>query len=202
MSESERPFEEIYAEAGERLDEIPWASLVASPSLVAWLQSDAAPTPVAGARALVIGCGLGDDAEELRSRGWETTAFDISPTAIERCRERFPKSSVDYEVADLFDLPRAWHRAFALVVEIRTLQSLPLAVRAAAVDAIAGTLGPGGRLFVRCFGRGAGQPVGRRPWPVSRDELAGFERAGLSVRSFQEGEEHAETTFTVVYERK
>jgi SAM-dependent methyltransferase len=201
MSESERPFEEIYAEAGERLDAIPWASLAPSPSLVAWLQSDTAPTPVAGARALVVGCGLGDDAEELRSRGWETTAFDISPTAIERCRERFPRSAVDYEVADLFDLPRAWDRAFALVVEIRTLQSLPLAVRAAAVDAIAGTLGPRGRLFVRCFGRGAGRPVGRRPWPVSRDELAGFERAGLRLRSFHEGEDDAETTFTVVYER-
>jgi SAM-dependent methyltransferase len=201
MSESERPFEEIYAEAGERLDAIPWASLVPSPSLVAWLASETAPTPVPGARALVVGCGLGDDAQELRSRGWETTAFDISPTAIERCRERFPGSAVDYEVADLFDLPRAWDRAFALVIEIRTLQSLPLAVRAAAVDAIAGTLGPGGRLFVRCFGRAGGQPVGRRPWPVSRDELARFERAGLRALSFDEGEENAEPTFTVVYER-
>jgi SAM-dependent methyltransferase len=202
MSENPRPFEEIYAEAGEDLEAIPWASLAASPSLVAWLDSGAAPEPAAGERALVIGCGLGDDAEELSDRGWRTTGFDISPTAIDRCRERFPGSAVEYEVADLFALPRAWYGAFGLVIEIRTLQSLPLDVRAAAVGAIGRAVAPGGRLFVRCFGRKPGQPVERRPWPVSRDELAGFERAGLSARSFEESHEQAETTFMVVYERR
>ena len=202
MSESPRPFEEIYAEAGENLDAIPWASLAASPSLVALLDSGAASGRAVGERALVVGCGLGDDAEELSGRGWRTTGFDISPTAIDRCRERFPGSAVDYEVADLFALPRAWRREFGLVVEIRTLQSLPLDVRAAAVEAIALTVAPGGRLFVRCFGLTPGQTVDRRPWPVSRDELAGFERAGLRVRSFAESDERAETMFTVVYERQ
>jgi SAM-dependent methyltransferase len=201
MSETERTFEEIYAEAGEDLDVIPWASLTASPSLVTWLDSGAAPAPAPRERALVVGCGLGDDAEELAGRRWRTTGFDISPTAIERCRKRFPRSAVDYAVADVFALPAAWFGAFGLVVEIRTLQSLPLDVRAAAVDAIARTLASGGRLFVRCFGREPGQPVERRPWPVSRDELAGFERAGLAVRSFQASREQLEPTFTVVYER-
>lgn len=201
MTEDPQPFEEIYAEAGDDLDAIPWASLAANTSLVAWLDSDAARRHAAGDRALVVGCGLGDDAEELARRGWQTTAFDISPTAIARCRERFPGSAVDYEIADLFALPRTWDRGFGLVVEIRTLQSLPLAMRAAAVDAIAATVAPAGQLFVRCYGRRPGQPVERRPWPVSRDELAGFERNGLRVRSFQEGEEQPEPMFTVVYER-
>jgi SAM-dependent methyltransferase len=201
MNENLRPFEQIYAEAGENLDAIPWAALAASRVLVAWLDAGAAPSPAAGERALVIGCGLGDDAEELSGRGWRTTGFDISPTAIDRCRQRFPGSEVDYEVADLFALREAWESAFGLVVEIRTLQSLPLDVRAAAVDAIARTVAPAGRLFVRCFGREPGEPVDRRPWPVSRDELAGFERAGLGVRSFEREEARAETTFTVVYER-
>ena len=147
----------------------------------------AAPATTAAA-ALVVACGLGDDAEELAGRGWRTAGFDVSPTAIARCHERFPDSAVEYEVADLFALPARFTGAFGVVVEIRTLQSLPLDVRGPAVAAIARTVAPGGVVYVRCFGREPGQPAGRRPWPVSRDELAGFERAGLSVRSFaQEG---------------
>ncbi|MDZ7952448.1 hypothetical protein [Nostoc sp. DedQUE09] len=35
-----------------------------------------------GQKALVIGCGLGDDAEALAHLGFEVTTFDISPTAM------------------------------------------------------------------------------------------------------------------------
>jgi hypothetical protein len=87
------------------------------------------------------------------------------------------------------------------VVEIRTLQSLPLDVRGPAVAAIARTVAPGGVVYVRCFGREPGHPAGRRPWPVSRDELAGFERAGLSVRSFAQEGPPGGRMFTIVYER-
>ena len=78
-----------------------------------------------GGEALVIGCGLGDDAEELARRGYAVTAFDISPTAIARCRERFPQSPVHYRVADVPRLPGEWQGRFGLAVEINTIQSLP-----------------------------------------------------------------------------
>ncbi len=201
MTEPDQPFEEIYAQAGDHLDTIPWAALAASPALIAWLDSDIAPRPCDGARALVVGCGLGDDAEELAGRGWRTAGFDLSPTAIARCHDRFPDSVVEYQVADLFSLPARFTGAFELVVEIRTLQSLPLEVRAPAVTAIARTVAPGGVAYVRCFGREPGQPAGRRPWPVSRDELAGFERVGLSVRSFDQAGPPGGRMFTIVYER-
>jgi SAM-dependent methyltransferase len=201
MTETDQPFEEIYAQAGDDLDRIPWAALAPSPRLTAWLDSDTAPHPPDGARALVVGCGLGDDAQELAARGWRTVGFDLSPTAIARCHERFPDSPVEYEVADLFALPGRFIEAFGLVVEIRTLQSLPLDVRGPAVTAIARTVAPGGVAYVHCFGREPGQPAGRRPWPVSRDELAGFERAGLSVRSFEQDGPPGGRMFTIVYER-
>jgi SAM-dependent methyltransferase len=202
MSDGEDPFEEIYARAGEDLDAIPWASLTPSPALVSWLDSGRAPSPAAGARALVVGCGLGDDVEELSGRGWRVTGFDVSPTAIDRCRVRFPASAADYVVADLFALPDDWARAFGLLVEIRTLQSLPVDVRAAAVDAIAGTVAPGGEVYVHCFGRAPAEPLGRRPWPVSHDELAQFERAGLAGHSFEESLEPGGRRFTAVYGRR
>ncbi len=193
-------FEELYAQAGQDLEAVPWALLAAHPALVSWL--DRQPVP-GGQTALVIGCGYGDDAEELCRCGYRVTAFDIAPTAIARCRERFPDSEVEYAVADLFALPAEWRAGFDLVVEIRTLQSLPPGRRAAATRAVAGMVRPGGRLWLRCLGRADDEPVSERPWPVSRQELGGFGRAGLDQLEFREEPLAAGRgrTFTVVYRR-
>jgi SAM-dependent methyltransferase len=193
-------FEDIYVRAGRDFGAIPWAALAPNPALVSWL--DQQPRP-AGDRALVIGCGLGDDAEEAARRGYQVTAFDLSPTAIRHCRERFPGSAVDYQVADLFQLPAAWTGTFGLVVEIRTLQSLPLPRRADATAAMAATVRPDGRVFVRCLARGDDEPPVSRPWPVSRRELGGFTTAGLRETEFadQPATPPHGRFFTAVYTR-
>src|SRR5438552_18090454 len=102
-------FESFYARAGRDYSQIPWARLSPRPVLVDWL--DAEP-PAAGTLALVVACGLGDDAEELARRGCVVDAFDVSPTAIETARRRFPESTVAYRVADLFELPSEWRGRF------------------------------------------------------------------------------------------
>jgi len=149
-----------------------------------WLDSPgvgAARPAAAGGEALVVGCGLGDDAEELARRGYAVTAFDVSPTAIARCRERFPRSPVCYRVADVLNLPGQWRDRFGMVVEINTIQSLLRADRPAAIAAIAATVAPAGLLFIRCRTGGEDEPDGpERPWPVRRSELDGFTAAGLT----------------------
>lgn len=194
-------FEELYVTAGEDLEAVPWALLAAHPALVAWLDRQ---LTASGETALVVGCGYGDDAEELRGRGYRVTAFDVAPTAIARCRERFPRSQVEYRVADLFALPTEWDARFDLVVEIRTLQSLPVDQRGAAVRAIAQTVRPDGRLWLRCLGRSDDAPVAKRPWPVSRRELSGFATSGLNQLAFCEEPLPADRgrSFTVVYQRQ
>jgi SAM-dependent methyltransferase len=189
-------FEEIYARAGADLAAVPWARLGPNPALVGWL--DRQP-PAAGEPALVVGCGLGDDAEELARRGYRVTAFDLSPTAIGWCHRRFPGSPVAYQVADLFALPAAWRGAFSLTVEIRTIQSLPLGRREAVIATIAGTAAPGGRVFVHCEARGDDEPAPYRPWPVSRRELGAFTAAGLREAEFTATPQPR--SFTAVYER-
>lgn len=200
MTPNDPAFEDIYQSAGGDLASIPWATLAPNPALQQWLAGQAAPD---GARALVVACGLGDDAEELARLGYRVTAFDVSPTAIELCRTRFPESTVDYLVADLFDLPDTWTESFDVVVEIRTLQSLPPELRERAALAIAQTVSPGGRAFVRTAAREPNEPLTSRPWPLTRAELDAFTKAGLIERELRDEPPRAGRfrTFTAVYQR-
>ncbi|MET7395879.1 class I SAM-dependent methyltransferase [Dactylosporangium sp. NPDC005572] len=99
-------------------------------------------------RAVVVGCGLGADAEFLAGLGWTTTAFDVSPSAVRTARERFPDSPVEYVVADLFALPEGFAGGFDLVLESMTVQALPRALRERAVAAVRSLVAPGGTLLV------------------------------------------------------
>ena len=180
-------FEPLYAEADGDPTAIQWADLTPNSALVAWL--DGLPDPLNGRRALVVGCGLGDDAEELARRGATVTAFDISPTAVDWCRRRFPESSVRYVVADLLEPPEAWHAAFDLVIEIYTLQVLPPGPRGRAAEQLAQLLAPSGRLLVIARARALDESAGEMPWPLTRDELHQFSALGLrevSIREFVE----------------
>lgn len=167
-------FEELYADAEAGRRQVPWDRGGPNPFLEQWVRERAGDG--GGRRALVIGTALGDDAEMLAARGFAVTAFDIAPTAIERARRRFPSSSVEYVVADLLDLPDEWRGAFDLVAEAITVQALPLTLRERAIDAIASTVAPGGRLIVVSgIHEGDGERDGP-PWPLTRDELDRFER--------------------------
>ena len=180
-------FEALYAESGGDASTIPWADMAPNPSLVEWLDRrlDGATAPPT-ARALKIGCGLGDDAEELARRGYQVISFDISQTAVEWCRLRFPETSVESHVADVFAPPADWEGGFDLVVESYTLQVLPPAIRPDAMRRISDFVAPGGRLLVIARGREPTQDEGSMPWPLTRDELDVFTACGLSVVSFED----------------
>jgi len=178
-------FEALYQSVNGRWDQISWADLMPNPYLVEWLASDRVRQR-AGATALVVGCGLGDDAEALAAAGFSVTAFDVSATAITGCRARFPESRVDYAVADVLAPPPAWVGGFGLVFESYTLQVLPPAPRAVAMRELATLVSPGGQLLVLCRGRDARDPVGEVPWPLTREELQGFQERGLRQIAFDD----------------
>lgn len=177
-------FEAMYARADGDADVIPWAHRAPHPLLVAWLDEATGGTPFGAGHALVVASGLGDDAEELARRGWRVTAFDGSPTAIAWAKRRSPTSEVDYHVAGLFTLPPSWRGKFDLVVENRTIQSLPPDRHAAAVAAIADTVAPGGLVVAIAHGRDDADPAEHRPWPLGRSELAEFTNLGLHEQTF------------------
>jgi 2-polyprenyl-3-methyl-5-hydroxy-6-metoxy-1,4-benzoquinol methylase len=173
-------FEGVYANANQQTTNIPWADLRPNPFMLDWLETIRPVTK--NKSAVVVGCGLGDDAEELARRGFNVTAFDVSATAVDWCRQRFPKSNVDYTIADLLKLPKDWQ--FDFVLEINTIQAIPVAVRRSIVNAIAGLVAPGGTLLaIGRLAKTAEQQI-KRPWPLTREELHTFVDAGLTELRF------------------
>ncbi len=195
-------FEALYAEAHFDSQAIPWADMVVNPNLIQWLERQ--NVQGGGQRALVVGCGLGDDAEELARRGFEVVAFDIAPTAIDWCKKRFPASSVGYVVADVLDIPTAWKGSFDFVVEAYTLQALPPHVRKQAIAGIAGLVAKKGTLLVICRGRSSKEHPENLPWPLTKEDLDLFLRTGLQQWQFEDYldlEEPPERRFRVAYRR-
>ncbi|MEV5833328.1 class I SAM-dependent methyltransferase [Nocardia sp. NPDC052112] len=165
-------FERLYAAAAAGAAIVPWDRDQPNPMLVEWAERRASNG--AGRRALVIGCGYGQDAEYIARLGFATTAFDISSTAITEVRQRFPASAVEYVVADLLDPPAAWRDAFDLVVESITVQSMPESVRDTAITNIRRAVAPGGQLIVIAGIRAEGEQVSGPPWPLTRSQLNAF----------------------------
>ena len=171
-------FERLYVEAegGEAM--VPWDRGVPHPLIAEWVQTRLPEGH--GRRAVIVGAGLGEDAELIAGCGFETVAFDISPTAIRTARERHPDTTVDYVVADLLDPPGEWRRRFDLVIESLTVQSLPDPLRPKAIGSVRDLVAPGGTLLVVAAARDAADgPVDGPPWPLTREEIDAFATGGL-----------------------
>ena len=178
-------FEELYIRAGRGEADLPWDRGNAHPLLVDWATGRVG----GGARAMVVGCGPGHDAEYLAQLGFSVTAFDISPSAIQQVRAHHEGSGVTYAVADLLDLPSEWSGGFDLVVEAMTVQSMPRTVRSRATAAVSSLVAPGGTLLVI----GVYLPPGASladgpPFLLTHAEVAAFGADGLVPRGVIEAE--------------
>jgi 2-polyprenyl-3-methyl-5-hydroxy-6-metoxy-1,4-benzoquinol methylase len=177
-------FEELYSQAGEDSGQIPWAKLTVNPHLASWIAKNKIEGK--GKKALVVGCGLGDDAEALADLGFEVTGFDISPTAIAWCQKRFPDTSVNYVVSDALQPEAAWSESFDLILESYTLQAVPESLRQQIMSTIALYLALGGMLLIICRGRNVGEDAGiSPPWALTKEELS-FLESKLDRVSFED----------------
>ncbi len=170
-------FEQIYAAAEIGQTEVPWDRRAPSRFLLQWAEQRGLAGD--GRTGLVVGCGLGEDAEYIAGLGYQTVAFDISPTAIATARRRFPDSAVRYTTANLLDPPAAWHRAFDLVVESLTLQALPDPPRREAIARVGDLVATGGTLICIARARDDGEAVAGPPWALTRSEIDALGQTGL-----------------------
>jgi hypothetical protein len=187
-------FEQLYlaADAGEA--EVPWNREEPNPRLVSWAEEN--QIEGAGKRALVVGSGLGMDAEFVAGLGFDTTAFDIAPTAVRISQNRFPDSNVHYLVADVLDPPPEWREAFDFVLESITVQALPPAFHAETTARVTEFAAPGGTLLVLSAARADDELPDGPPWPLARAEIEAFAAGtGLETVRIEEIHEAADDSF-------
>jgi thiopurine S-methyltransferase len=170
-------FERLYAAADVGDAAVPWDRGGPHPVFRDWVS--AGPFHGDRRRALVVGSGLGDDAELIGAAGFDTVAFDISPTAVAIAQGRYPDSPVEYVVRSLFDLPDEWVGGFDFVFESQTVQSMPESMRADATSAVASTVAPGGSLLVIAAALEDGDPDDGPPWPLTRADIDAFASTDL-----------------------
>ncbi|WP_446666469.1 class I SAM-dependent methyltransferase [Flexivirga sp. B27] len=183
-------FDRLYDAAGRGQAEVPWDRGAPHPLLAEWFAQHPEEATGDGRTAIVPGAGPGHDSELLASLGFRTTAFDVAPTAIEQVRAAHPDSPVDYQVADLFELPTEWQGAFDLVVESMTVQSMPRDVRANATAAVRSLVAPGGVLLVIGGVLPADHdPAYGPPWRLTRHEIEAFGDDGLALQRIDQDAE-------------
>lgn len=125
---------------------------------------------------LDIGCGLGDNAIYLASRGHSVTGLDGSPAAIEKARRRAAQAgvTVTFDVADATDLS-GYEGRFDTVVDSALYHCLDDDGRQSYIAALYRATRPGARLHLSCFSdgnvNGLMAPMGHVPESNLRDIL-------------------------------
>ena len=170
-------FDGLYKENKESQENIPWAKQTVNPLLQTYLDKKEEHK----GKALVIGCGLGDDARALGLAGYDVTAIDVSQTALDLAKERFSDSTIIFEKQDILDMPQKYHEHFDFVFEAFTVQSLLVEFREQMVKAVVDTVSVGGKLLLVAHKRE--EAFEGPPWPLSDEDVAIFKKTGLTELS-------------------
>jgi cyclopropane fatty-acyl-phospholipid synthase-like methyltransferase len=133
---------------------------------------------------LDAGCGTGEHALFLASRGLRVVGIDFVEEAIRRARAKaaWRGLAVEFLVKDATKL-RNWDRRFASVIDCGLFHVFSDEDRLRYVEGLAQVLEPGGLLFLMCFSDE--EPGTEGPRRVSQQELYGAFADGWEVESVQ-----------------
>jgi 2-polyprenyl-3-methyl-5-hydroxy-6-metoxy-1,4-benzoquinol methylase len=191
-------FDEFYRENRDEYAGIPWARLTVNPLLKRYLQDESGRK----GEALIIGCGLGDDAEAVDVAGYDVLAIDVSQSALELAAERFSDGSITFEQQDIFDMPEKYRAYFDFVFEAFTIQSLPVEFRETMIKAVAETVAPNGKLLVVAHKKE--HQFDGPPWPLEQHDIDLFKTQGLTeilLEQYDEESKISSTLFNVLYQK-
>jgi cyclopropane fatty-acyl-phospholipid synthase-like methyltransferase len=130
-----------------RSGEPPWDIGGPQPAIVRLVAEGA----IEGA-VLDVGCGTGENALYLASRGLDVVGIDAAPTAIARARDKAAARDlrVEFRIADALALD-GFGRAFDVAIDCGLFHTFSDADRVRFERSLHATLRPGSRYFVLCF---------------------------------------------------
>ncbi len=133
---------------------------------------------------LDAGCGTGDTALFLASRGRRVTGIDFLQLPIERAKRKAVERSaaVTFLVKDAMTL-KDWSERFDNVVDSGLFHVFADEDRKKYVEGLATVLKPGGRVFLLCFSDE--EPAGPGPRRISKKELRDAFAEGWSIESIE-----------------
>jgi cyclopropane fatty-acyl-phospholipid synthase-like methyltransferase len=131
------------------------------------------------------GCGTGENALYLASRGHEVWGVDYVPVAIERALKKAEKRGlgVRFQVADALELGKL-ARQFDTVIDCGLFHTFTDEERPRYVAGLAEVVRPGGRYHMLCFSDR--EPPGEGPRRVTQEEIRDAFRDGWEVQAIRE----------------
>ena len=191
-------FDDLYKKHENEHHNIPWARQEVNPLLKTYLDEDLEHK----GKALVIGCGLGDDAYALSNAGYDVLAIDVSQTALDLAQTRFKDSAILFEKQDIFDMQDKYFEYFDFVFEAFTIQSLPVEFREKMISSVVDTVSPNGSLLVVAHKH----EIDRQgpPWPLKIEDIKLFRIHGMEELSHEIVKEDSHISslkFRVLYKK-
>jgi len=134
---------------------------------------------------LDAGCGTGENALYLASRGHEVLGVDFVPAAIERARAKANERGLTarFEVADATELDQLG-QTFDSAIDCGLFHTFTDEDRPRYVASLAWAVRPGGRVHILCFSDK--EPPGQGPRRITQAEIRDAFRDGWTVESIQE----------------
>lgn len=138
----------------------PWDFGGVPVALSRWLSAQSA-----AGRVLIPGCGAGHEVRAFHDAGWDVTAIDYAPAAVERAKAAFSDVETKISLADFFH--DDFGRDFDLIYERTFLCSMPRNRWPEYVARMAELLRDDGRLIGHFFFGESDDPP---PYPLRGDE--------------------------------
>ena len=132
---------------------------------------------------LDAGCGTGENALYLASRGHEVWGLDFIPVAIEGAKAKERGLGVDFQVGDALKLDQLG-RTFDTVIDCGLFHTFADEERPLYVSGLATVVRPGGSVHILCFSDQ--EPPGQGPRRVTQQEIRNAFRDGWQVTEIQE----------------
>lgn len=186
--------QKVYYSLSYRFGFAEWDINAPQPDLVRLEESGGIP----GSALLDVGCGSGDNAIYLASKGYAVTGIDASASGIREARVKSRNAGIHVEflVADVLHLDYYIRNQYQLaepfdcVIDSGLFHGFRGNDIADYVNNISLVLKPGGRLIIHCFNEEAPREF-LGPRQVSRKELAETFSDGWSIKDIQKAAMHS-----------